>query len=480
MKPHRGVSALFLAAVAALALVRSLHAAELLSVDDELRRVQELQSASSRLSAQREATDIQKQLDTLREQLKESQISGTFYTGSTDVLLRQIDALEMRIDGLSKIVVDFQSDYAAQHGMINFPGVKNRIAVFAYDDPDKTGLGNAISLLLTKKSLFSSRVSSFAVVDYNQGTSPTADSKLAYFDKVDALTSVQHYLLALWGRVVRTADGVRIDSFMQLSPDDPDSPFAVTIRIPDAKKDANLTARVTPSRVQTQSIEIPQEQVSEILHAAEQLAILREGPDTGSPKTGALEQYRPYTVVDFEGDWAKIQTGDSSGWTSVDAFCTGACQKVLDAARVAIDTVALANNLPAGKLPETATQDVAVLYDQITAVRMLGVDPAGAAKLATRWTEQFSPYYTKAAPQPPGGAAFANILSVAEAYSAILDSSFDKGVAAKLAKPLATASVLDPNNVEVVDNLAVLFNYYGDKKRSTLAADIARTLRQTQ
>src|SRR5688572_7057029 len=72
-----------------------------------------------------------------------------------------------------------------------FPGVRHRIATFTFDDPHETDLGDPVSFLLAKKLLFSTRVGSFAIVNYRQGVDRVSPGGLAYFDRVDALTEDQ-------------------------------------------------------------------------------------------------------------------------------------------------------------------------------------------------------------------------------------------------------------------------------------------------
>ena len=110
---------------------------------------------------------------------------------------------------------------------------------------------------------------------------------------------------------------------------------------------------------------------------------------------------------------------------------------------------------------------------------------------------------------PPGGAAFANIQSLARLAMALQraydqrqsdlaprlervrerlelqhgemwvghvpnDVALEADVVRDIAFDLANASLYDPRNSDVLSNLAVLFDYAGDAKRSELARTLAQ------
>src|SRR5262245_17094454 len=136
-----------------------------------------------------------------------------------------------------------------------FPSMRHRLAAFTFDDPHATALGDPISFLLSKKLLFSSRVTSFAIVNYRHGADRDSASDLAYFDRVDATTKDQNFHLAIWGRLSRTDRGVRIDSFLQIPGDAEKGPYVRTVRLPAAMGGGTLTARVKPDRLLMQSLD---------------------------------------------------------------------------------------------------------------------------------------------------------------------------------------------------------------------------------
>jgi hypothetical protein len=89
----------------------------------------------------------------------------------------------------------------------------------------------------------------------------------------------------------------------------------------------------------------------------------------------------------------------------------------------------------------------------------------------------------------PTGAAFSNISAMAKIttrlYAQVARSDaplrtrldavkLDPGEVRKIAFDLAAASMEDPRNVDVLQNLAVLFRYSGDAERASLAEKLAK------
>jgi hypothetical protein len=119
--------------------------------------------------------------------------------------------------------------------------------------------------------------------------------------------------------------------------------------------------------------------------------------------------------------------------------------------------------------------------DQLAALVAIRDRPLAAVEIATRWTSG------RPGGPPPGGAGFANLLAVArikgeleraKAASPSFESiRVDRAAVNTIAQQLAEASVSDPSDVEVVENLAVLFAYLGDERRRRLARAIAESLK---
>src|SRR5262245_12695276 len=72
---------------------------------------------------------------------------------------------------------------------LRIPGAEFRVAVFAYEDPDGTGVGNALASIVAAEILLRSTVKSIGVLRYEGRLVPTEAEPLSYFDKVEKLTA---------------------------------------------------------------------------------------------------------------------------------------------------------------------------------------------------------------------------------------------------------------------------------------------------
>lgn len=402
-----------------------------------------------------------------------------------DIDLRpEILALRSQLEETQKTLLTFRETISSGQRERFFPSMRHRVAAFTFDDPHATGLGDPISFLLSKKLLFSSRVTSFAIVNYRQGADRDSSSDLAYFDRVDAVTKDQNFPLAIWGRLSRTDRGVRIDSFLQIPGDAEKSPYIRTIRLPAAMGGGTLTARLKPDRLLVQSLDVDYDKTSLLTIGADQVAMLRASPAAAAPVTGRLgDGNGSYSIVGSERDWVQLRLADgTSGWTSIDQFCTDICRALLDVANFANDVVALTSGFPARPMSKSLTREAEAMLQQLAALMSLPNNPNRAIEIAKRWTGVASPRAIAS-----GSAGFANILAVARVKAELAranakGSNFDRirlgrQAVERIANQLADASVADPSDVDVVENLAVLFGYLGDDRRRRLAVEIAANLK---
>src|SRR5262249_53177033 len=307
---------------------------------------------------------------------------------------------------------------------------------------------------------------------------------LAYFDRVDAITKDQNFALAIWGRLSRTDRGARIDSFLQFPGDAENSLYVRTIRLPAAMGGGTLTARLKPDRLLVQSLDVDYDKTSLLTIGADQVAMLRASPAAAAPVTGRLgDGNGSYSIVGSERDWVQLRLADgTSGWTSIDQFCTDICRALLDVANFANDVVALTSGFPARPMSKSLTREAEAMLQQLAALMSLPNNPNRAIEIAKRWTGVASPRAIAS-----GSAGFANILAVARVKAELAranakGSNFDRirlgrQAVERIANQLADASVADPSDVDVVENLAVLFGYLGDDRRRRLAVEIAANLK---
>lgn len=441
------------------------------NMERELARIVALRDAA----ADRNRQELVDELNFLSEQLEQG-VSDPFIS-------ERIMQIEDELIGATRQIQDREESIQNLGERPDlFSRAKNRIGVFTFDDPDGTGLGNAISFLLSKAMLFSAPVSSFAIVNYQTSLAEQSEDGLAYFDKVDLLTADQNFLLSVWGRILDAGDAIVIETFGQV-PAQSDA-YISSVVLPEAMGKGSLRARLKPDRFMIQSLRLAKDEaLRAIAKGAEEVGKLRGSPSRSAPVLFDLEQDSPYYISDSRQGWVELtlQNG-ASGWTSVDALCEAACRQLVGAAEFANRIVALAADgappTASGELTRTARS----VSDNLQALQMLSDNPAEAREIANNWLNSEE----QGGPPIPGGASFANLLAVAtieaelqsareeEPFDSVkLDPEFVRAVAADLAQ----ASVADPSDVTVLENLAVLFDYLRDYSKRDLALEIARSLR---
>lgn len=451
------------------------------SLEQEYRRLEAMQRRLESLPAYREAEDLKRQIFDLKQQVERlgSRPQSPLVPPSPEQqrLSEQIRALQYQLDVAEKAIVNFR-DAVGARGEKLFPMVRNRVAAFTYEDPHDTGLGDPVAFLLSKKLLFSTRVSSFAIVNYRRGTDRDLPGNLAYFDRVDAVIKDQNFPLAIWGRLSSTERGVRIDSYLQVPGDADTSAYLRSVQLPTAMGGGKLSARLKPDRVLLQSLDVSPDQIDLLRSAATQVAALRAAPDASAPITGRIgdgggDRGPVHSIIGSERDWVRLRLADgSSGWTSVDQFCTGVCGALLDVASFTNDALAIPAGLAAKPVAKSLTREAAAMSQQLTALASLGANPARTIEIAQQ--------------SAGDGAGFANLLALARIRAELnresaKGTSFDRikidpKVVRQIVEPLVEASIADPSDVHSVQNLAVLFGYLGDDKRRRLALDIAASL----
>jgi len=364
---------------------------------------------------------------------------------------------------------------------LEIPGARYRVGVFAFDDPDATGLGEHVATLLAREILLNSGVRSIGVIRFVGGLSPSPVTQLSYFDRVDRVSEAQQVTLAVWGHIQRADGRIRIDTYLQLPPSTLERAFTWKVRFTPETRVEQLVARLRPDRLLLQSQAVSPSTADAIGDSARSMDRLRKFPRDDQEPDVVLPVGQVYWVEAREGDWIKLNAGaDVNGWVHSSGSCTGECATVLEAARFAGDLLRFMET--PRRLPATRarlSQDARALGEQLSALEGLGdrsTEDVQARSLAVadRWIAASSTDRR----EPPGGAAFANVRALARVVIELKLSArrgrphLEPSTARDIAYELAAASLNDPANTEVLHNLSLLFDHAGDRAR----ADLARSL----
>lgn len=372
---------------------------------------------------------------------------------------------------------------------VHIQNARYRFAVFTFDDPDGTGLGNAVARILSHDLLMNSKVSSVGVLRYVGDLSqPSGEKQLRYFDKVEPLIESQGVQVAIWGAIRRSGDGIRIDSFTQLSPSVMGSAFSFSFRMPREMGGGRLVHRIGPDRMLTQRLQLSAEQAQDLARVAGELDRLRTAPKASASFAGDLPLGSVYYLLQRQGEW--VQVGMQSkrrGWLRSTGLCTGTCQPLLSVARFASELMAYDDRSQMPTRGGALAPDTQAFLDQLWAIQILNGTPAHigeqeALAVLRPWCPTKEEAKSEEAVSPPGGAATCNLRAITKLI----------GMGKRLAKPkseetldpkkqmrlaaddLAIVSMSDPRHVSTLENLATLFNLLGDTQRSGLARTLAK------
>ncbi len=418
----------------------------------------------------------------------------------------------------------------------HIPGAAFRVAVFAYEDPDRTGLGDQVAALVERTILTSNSASSLGVLRYEGDLSPKKPGDLGYFDKVERVVASQDVALAVWGRISRSRGELVVDTYAQVPPKTVESRFTWRLRLPQDMGGAPLLARLRPNRFAIQRLQLPPRAVDTIRRAAQRLDELRGSPDEAAAVVGRLPKEQVYTVVRHQGDWVFLQVrGGPGGWVRSPS-CPGECDRLLDAAAFAGGLIGyMARGVVPAERPSLTPEALAV-RDQLLALDALG-DPERVGyslDLTRRWsarrTRPSAGSVSQGSGLPPGGAAAANAQAMAqvsgllmEGFTAAYESTrpelnslrqgvregrikrpagvpdgpeafveagprglapidvgliydripLEQAALRSIAQELVDAALLDPRNPELMNNIAVLFRSTGDTERAAKAERLA-------
>ena len=379
------------------------------------------------------------------------------------------------------------------HAQQHIGKARYRFAVFTFDDPDGTGLGNAVASILSHDLLINSKVSSVGVLRYVGDLSKASEGQqLRYFDKVEPLIESQGVQVAIWGTIRRSGDLVRIDSFTQLSPSVMRTAFSFSFGMPQEIGGGRLVHRIGPDRMLTQRLELTAEQAAELAKIATNVDGLRDEPNDANPFVRRLPLGSVYYLQRRQGEWVEvgIQSG-KGGWLRSKGFCIGPCEPLLAVSRFASELMAY--DYDQFRIPDRSEKlalDAKAFIDQLWAVKLLNNTPAKHAEQEALYRlRPWCPEKDKATfieyALPPGGAAICNLraitrlvgLSRKAASQQLQDRQTIGNTVRAVVNELAMVSMSDPRHVPTLKNLATLFGFLGDAERSQLASSLAEDVR---
>jgi len=381
---------------------------------------------------------------------------------------------------------------------LHIPNAKYRIATFPYEDPDGTELADALAAIMGREILLRASGISIGVLAYEGGLTPGEKDRLSYFDKVEKVATAQDVTLSIWGMVRRNGSTLRIDTYLQLPPKLIQQYLVWRVTLPRSMN-GTLVARLRPDRVLLQSIELSGEAADVLRAAAKRLTQLHAQPSDDSAVVGELPKRTVYSIEKQSGDWVFMDAGaETKGWVRSAGYCTAQCAPILDAAGFSASLLAFMAGTGDGPSSGQLAPDAEVMRLQIANYR--NIERSNSRYLSTdgAYLNPVSQALKDSAERdmvPAGGAALANCLAINRIIALLRKETLEQGAGGHepqalvyntltpdraaigaIAFDLAQASLVDPNNADVLQNLAVLFAYAGDEKRAALARSLLQKM----
>lgn len=402
----------------------------------------------------------------------------------------ELRAAEQQRRSQSRVVLDSAADLGLiQRGLQperRIPNARFRVAVFTYEDPDGTGAGGALASLVGRRVVLESKVQSIGVLRYEGSLAPTPQQPLSYFEKVEKLVEAQQVTLAIWGMVRLQEDSVLVDTFVQLPPNVVQDEFSWKLALPQAMGGGNLLAQLRPSRILVQRQVLPRESLQMIQTAAKTIDTLRAQPNEAAPVIATLPVGTVYWFSQRQGDWVEISTDTYKGWVPSDGHCAQACTSLFSAAQFGSGLLQFIQSRRIPAVGDDLQPEAHAVAAQLSVLEQLDTAQPGRFQNAVlRPLESL----TRAPAGTAAGAAFANIRAMAKLTTSLQAAVRDYGDSLaqgydrvelpysrvqQIAFELADASLDDPRNTDVLNNLAVLFRYARDNERASLAERLAR------
>jgi hypothetical protein len=371
-----------------------------------------------------------------------------------------------------------------------FGNVAFRLAVFSYEDPDGLSLSDALAALASHELLAGAKVSSIGVLRYSGRLTPAPGEAQGYFDKVELLARHQEPTAALWGMVRRDGSEILIESFLQLPASTRVPGLQARLRLPAAMGAGELRATAGSDRLQLQRLRLPASAVEGLRQAAQRLGELREAPQTGAAVKARLPLGAVFYVLERREGWVRMAvSGGASGWVPLAGHCTGPCSGFLEGPRFVSQLLAFVKSRRPPNAAESLSPDARQLRDELFAMSVLdGAPERFAHEEALSVLERWQPKLGMSAAEGPAlGATAANLRLMARLAGALRKARAalprgDRNAYQRIALPkepvraaayeAAEATTVDPRNRDLLHNLHVLYQWLGDTKRATLAAQL--------
>lgn len=375
---------------------------------------------------------------------------------------------------------DIDSVLAGKAPPLHLPGIKYRVAVFEFEDPDRTGLGSALSTLVAREILLRSQVRSLGVLNYYGSLAPTSKHPQSYFDKVDLVVRAQRASLALWGVVRRDGKSIVVDVQVQLPDPVVAESFSRALVLPRAMGGGTLRASLSPTRMQVQHVRLPLDFSTTLAAMASSGNIVRAAPSRTAAVATRIPKYSALSVAETRGAWSKFVVDGKAGWVQRPTECVRECAQLLGTASFVGALLRFADGGPAPPVSKDLSRDTVVVARQLGVLADLreGTFRPAEAYLA-RWDGGRSSDY---------GAPYAGLLAIGTIAAALGERAdrpydeirLDDALVRSVASGLARASQDDPRNAQLLENLAVLFRILGDEARAGLASRLAAGARRVQ
>lgn len=353
-----------------------------------------------------------------------------------------------------------------------------RVAVFAFEDRDKLGLGEAVATLAMHELLVTGRVSSLGILRFSDPMAAPTREPLGYFDRIDLLADAQRVTVSLWGAVRRQGSQVVVDSYLQIPPPTVELALQVRVALPRAMGGAPLLARIGTDRVLLQRRVLALEDVGGIVQAARRLGELRDSPSDQAPVVRQVPLETVFYLRELKPPWVRVGAPQGGGWVRASGHCVGPCAPLLDSARFVSSLLSYIEKRIPIRASDTLSAEAAMFADQTRALAALEDGSPEAAKILARWSPTRS---NIADDPPPGGAGSANLRFVGRIWAALQrevrergpqayeELRLDRQLARDFAFEAAEALQADPRHAELLHNLAVVFDYVQEDARAAQA-----------